>query len=184
MSQVSIREVELLDIELLRDLSIKTFVDTFSAYNTEQNMNNYIYTAFALEKLKQELQEPTSRFYFIYVDSVLAGYLKLNQGTSQTEMKMESSLEIERIYILSTFQGKGIGQLLFEKALAIGRQRGVDFVWLGVWEKNHRAIEFYQKNGFEPFDTHVFMLGDDKQLDIMMIFKSNNLLFSFSISIV
>ena len=101
MIQASIRKVELLDIELLRDLSIKTFVDTFSAYNTEQNMNNYIYTAFALEKLKQELQEPTSTFYFIYVDSVLAGYLKLNQGTSQTEMKMESSLEIERIYILS-----------------------------------------------------------------------------------
>ena len=168
MSQVSIREVELLDIELLRDLSIKTFVDTFSAYNTEQNMNNYIHTAFAKEKLEEELQEPSSTFYFIYVDSELAGYLKLNQGTSQTELKEESSLEIERIYVLGKFQGKGIGQLLFEKALAVGRQRGVGFIWLGVWEKNLRAIEFYKKNGFLPFDTHVFMLGDDKQLDLMM----------------
>ena len=168
MSQVSIREVELLDIELLRDLSIKTFVDTFSAYNTEQNMNYYIQTAFADEKLEEELREPTSTFYFIYVDSELAGYLKLNQGTSQTELKEESSLEIERIYVLGKFQGKGIGQLLFEKALAVGRQRGVGFIWLGVWEKNLRAIDFYQKNGFVPFDTHVFMLGDDKQLDLMM----------------
>ena len=64
--------------------------------------------------------------------------------------------------------GKKVGQLLYEKAMAIAGELAVNYVWLGVWEKNARAIRFYSKNGFEPFDKHIFKLGDDVQTDIMM----------------
>ena len=61
-----------------------------------------------------------------------------------------------------------MGQLLFEKALAIAKQKKVDFIWLGVWEENHRALRFYTKNGFVAFDSHIFLMGDEAQTDIMM----------------
>lgn len=168
MLHSSIRQVELVDIELLRKLSIDTFIETFSAFNSEQNMDEYIDIAFATEKLEGELKDPASTFYFIYFETELAGYLKLNQGSSQTELKEKSSLEIERIYVLDKFQGKGVGQSLFEKAFEVAKINHIKYVWLGVWEENKKAIHFYEKNGFIPFDTHVFMLGDDKQTDIMM----------------
>jgi len=168
MQTIVIKQVNPADIELLRELSVATFMETFASYNTEQNMNDYIRTAFSLEKLESELNTTNSEFYFIYTDTELAGYLKLNNGDAQTEANQYSSLEIERIYVLGKFQGKRLGQALFEYALQIANQKNVTYVWLGVWEKNVRAIQFYQKNGFKAFDKHIFRLGDDEQLDIMM----------------
>ncbi len=77
-------------------------------------------------------------------------------------------LEIERIYVLTTFHGKNVGQLLYDKAYQIAIEKKIDFIWLGVWEKNERAINFYLKQGFKQFSFHIFKLGDDEQKDIMM----------------
>lgn len=84
---------------------------------------------------------------FAKLDSVVIGYLKLNFGQSQTELKDEKALEIERIYVLKEFHGKKIGQILYDKALEVAKDRKADYVWLGVWEENPRAISFYRKNG-------------------------------------
>jgi len=94
--------------------------------------------------------------------------LKLNFGQAQTELKDSNSFEIERLYVLAEFQGKKVGQILYEKAISIARQQNADYLWLGVWEKNYRAFRFYQKNGFFEFSKHVFRLGDDEQIDLMM----------------
>ncbi|WP_345106638.1 GNAT family N-acetyltransferase [Mucilaginibacter panaciglaebae] len=75
---------------------------------------------------------------------------------------------MERIYVLKEYHGKKAGQFLVEKAINTAQQNRVDFIWLGVWEENHRAISFYQKNGFAAFDKHIFRLGDEEQTDIMM----------------
>ena len=156
------------ELEKLKDISQRTFYETFAPDNTEENMKEYMESAFSNEKLRSELEDPNAEIYFAELDDHTAGYLKINTGPSQTELKDHNALEIERIYILSEFQGNKIGQLLFEEAIAIARNKGVDFVWLGVWEHNHHAIRFYEKNGFAAFDQHVFKLGDDEQIDIMM----------------
>ena len=96
------------------------------------------------------------------------GYLKLNGGNSQTELKDERTLEIERIYVLSSWYGKQVGQLLYNKAIEVALELNADYIWLGVWEENQRAIRFYERNGFVAFDKHIFRLGDDEQTDIMM----------------
>lgn len=70
--------------------------------------------------------------------------------------------------MLNQFHGKKIGQILYDKAFEIAKQLNADYVWLGVWEQNPKAIRFYEKNGFVPFDKHVFKLGSDEQTDIMM----------------
>ncbi|MBP7822091.1 MAG: GNAT family N-acetyltransferase, partial [Saprospiraceae bacterium] len=102
------------------------------------------------------------------------GYLKLNFGSSQTELQDEKALEIERIYVSKEYHGKSVGQLLYDMAIQIAKQKNADYVWLGVWEENPRAINFYKKNGFVAFDKHIFKLGDDEQTDIMMKLKLNN----------
>ncbi|MEY4459269.1 MAG: hypothetical protein RIT38_474, partial [Bacteroidota bacterium] len=89
-------------------------------------------------------------------------------GASQTELKDNTALEIERIYVAKAFHGKKIGQLLYDKAIEVAKVKMVEYIWLGVWEENHRAINFYTKNGFVAFDKHIFVLGEDAQTDIMM----------------
>lgn len=168
MKEVEIRRVTFNEINQLQKISRQTFYETFSAVNTEENMAKYLTEEFSLEKLSVELNNKNSEFYFAIFEKEIIGYLKLNSGQSQTEFKDIKSLEIERIYVLKEFHGKNVGQLLYQKAIQRAQETGADSVWLGVWEENPRAISFYKKNGFVEFDKHIFKLGDDEQIDIMM----------------
>lgn len=96
------------------------------------------------------------------------GYLKLNTAHAQTEPQAADALEIERIYVLSSYHGGGVGQALYHHAMSVAEDRKASYVWLGVWEHNHRALRFYEKNGFIAFGTHIFQLGNDQQTDILM----------------
>lgn len=131
-------------------------------------MRLYLETAFSTEKVKAELSDENAAFYFAEFENEIIGYLKVNYGDSQTEIKSEKALEIERIYVVREFHGKQVGQMLYEKAIELAKDIHAEFVWLGVWEQNPRAIRFYEKNGFRAFDKHIFRLGNDEQIDIMM----------------
>jgi diamine N-acetyltransferase len=168
MEYIEITRATMADIERLQKIGRKTFYETFSAANTEENMNKYLEEGFSVDRLTEQLNNPNSEFYFALFAGDVIGYLKLNFGKSQTELKDNKALEIERIYVLKEFHGKKVGQLLYEKAIEIAIQKNADYVWLGVWEENPRAINFYKKNGFVEFDKHIFKLGQDEQTDIMM----------------
>ncbi|GIV44712.1 MAG: N-acetyltransferase [Bacteroidia bacterium] len=174
MSNIEIRKVTTNDLEELQKIGRMTFYETFASGNTEENMNKYLDEAFSFTKLTTELSDNNAEFYFATLDNKVIGYLKLNFGQSQTELQDNKAVEIERIYVLKEYHGKGVGQLLYDKAIKIARQKNAEYVWLGVWEENPRAINFYKKNGFVEFDKHIFKLGNDEQTDIMMKLKLND----------
>jgi len=174
MKNITVQKVTLNNIKQLQEIGRKTFYETFAGSNTEEDMQKYLDESFAETKLTAELTGPNSEFYFAILDNKVIGYLKLNFGQSQTELKDDKALEIERIYVPKEFHGKKVGQILYDKALQVARQKNADYVWLGVWEENPRAISFYKKNGFVEFDKHIFKLGNDEQTDIMMKLKINN----------
>lgn len=168
MEAIAIVPVGINDIEKLQVISRATFSQTFTEHNSLEDMEAYLNTSFATEKLLGELNNPNSEFYFAQEFDKIVGYLKVNTGDAQTEQKEEDAFEIERIYVDQQFFGKKVGQLLFNKAIEIAKAKKAAYVWLGVWEENHRALAFYTKNGFVPFDKHIFKLGNDAQTDIMM----------------
>ncbi|MEM8508762.1 MAG: GNAT family N-acetyltransferase [Bacteroidota bacterium] len=165
---MEIRKATIQDSTKLKEIGKQTFYETFSSDNSEENMTKYLAQEFSNEKLRSELNDPNAEFYFAELDGKIIGYLKVNRGPSQTEIKNENALEIERIYVLKEFHGKKVGQMLYDKAITLAKIHDVAYVWLGVWERNPRAIRFYEKNGFVPFDKHIFTLGEDKQIDLMM----------------
>lgn len=171
MGNIEIQKIALNEIDQLQKIGRQTFEETFSESNSEENMKNYLDEGFSKEKLDAELNDINSEFYFAVSENKVIGYLKINFGESQTELKDSKALEIERIYVLKEFHGKSAGQLLYEKAIQTAKQKGSEYVWLGVWEENLRAIRFYRKNGFIEFDKHIFRLGNDEQTDIMMKLK-------------
>lgn len=165
---MQVRKLNFKDVENLQKISITTFRETFEEVNTEEDMQKYLAENLSLEKLKSELENPNSEFYFAENDNQILGYLKLNFGNAQTENQGNETLEIERIYVLKEFFPLKIGQILFEKSVEIAQEKNMKFIWLGVWEENKRAIRFYEKNGFEIFGKHDFVLGKDVQTDLMM----------------
>lgn len=168
MALFNIEKVNENEVAQLQSLSRQTFAETFSDSNSKENMDKYLNENLSIQKLSEELNNENSHFFFIKDGERNIGYLKLNMGPSQTEMKDETALEIERIYVIQEYQGKKVGQQLYEKAIQVAKEKKAQYVWLGVWEENHKAIQFYNKNGFEVFDKHVFVLGDEKQTDLMM----------------
>lgn len=155
------------DLEQLRTLSLSTFVEAFGTQNKLEDMEVYCKSAFNIEQVKKELLDENSIFYFVKSREIIVGYFKLNIASAQNE-PIEGGLEIERIYLLSPYQGIGIGQLMFEKIFALARKMKKARLWLGVWEKNLGAIRFYERNGFKQFDEHTFLLGKDLQKDLLM----------------
>lgn len=162
------RECVMDDLVTLQEISYKTYSDTFGHMNKPTNMRAYLEQAFNIDKLRNELSNPNSSFYFLYSDDKLLGYLKLNEYKAQTDIYDPQSLEIERIYVLKEFQGIGLGSFLIEKAIEIANARKKSYVWLGVWEKNHKAISFYKKHGFYVIGQHPFFMGEEEQTDFIM----------------
>jgi len=171
MENIEIKKVSLSDIYQIQSIGRQTFFETFAETNTESDMAKYLDENFSIEKLTNEITTPNSEFYFASVGDQVVGYLKVNSGSAQTELKDQNTFELERIYVLKEFQGKRVGQILYDTALNLAKSAKADHLWLGVWENNHRALRFYEKNGFTEFNRHIFKLGDDLQTDIMMRLK-------------
>ena len=168
MSALEISLIHPNEIHELLKISKETFIEAFSNQNSEENMQKYLEENLSIQQLTNELLNSESSFYFARINEKIIGYLKINFGKAQTDFKEDDSIEIERVYVSEEFQGKNVGQNLLNKAIEICSEKSAQSLWLGVWEKNYKAIRFYQKNGFVEFGNHPFILGDDIQTDILM----------------
>ncbi|MEY2811155.1 MAG: hypothetical protein RI991_150 [Bacteroidota bacterium] len=166
--EIQIRLVSVKEVAELKALARTAFAQTFTDHNQPENVEKYLDESFTIEKLTEELNNKNSQFFFALVDNIPVGFLKVNIGDAQTELKEADGMELQRIYVLQDYHGKSVGQVLFEKAKSLAIEGGYPYLWLGVWEENHRALNFYRKNGFLPFDKHIFKMGDEKQTDWMM----------------
>ena len=156
------------EVKELQAISRETFAASYSAFNTPENMKLYMDTKFSIENLLSELENKNSKFFFIRWNEAIAGYMKINSEAALSHPNNDHCLEIERIYILQRNQGKQLGKLLLDKAIEIAKNAGMEYIWLGVWERNFKAMDFYERNGFKKYGTLDFLFGTDEQTDIEM----------------
>lgn len=168
MADIAIRRCGPHDLEEIRDLSVRTFVETFSKDNRKEDMERYVEEHFSRAMLQRELRHGDALFYLAQVHGDAVGYMKVNVREAQTEAGHSNALEVQRIYVLKAFQGMGVGRMLMDEAVALAKDMALSYIWLGVWEHNLPAIRFYEKMGFEKFGTHVFLLGEDAQTDHLL----------------
>lgn len=156
------------EVAALRQLAESTFVEAFGTQNTPEDMAEYKAKAFSLTQVQREFDQADSHFFFARKAGQPIAYLKLNFHQAQTDLKEAHGMEIERIYVVAAYQGQGIGAMLFDFAWEMALEREMTYAWLGVWDRNLRAIRFYEKQGFKAFSQHSFLLGQDLQSDILM----------------
>jgi diamine N-acetyltransferase len=156
------------DAVLLSELGAKTFYDTFAKDNTPENIKLHLESSFSAEIQFKELSQSDTIFLIAENDDSPIGYAQLMIDGREESLKGVKTLEIRRIYVSQEYIGAGIGKELMSACIVEARQRGCDSIWLGVWEKNPRAIHFYKKFGFAEVGTHIFPVGDDPQTDLIM----------------
>lgn len=165
---MNIRYGNIHDAIMLSELGAKTFHETFAKDNTPENMDAYIKMSFSPEIQLAELSTPEIIFLIVEVEGIPVGYAQLILNSRDETIQGMRPLELRRIYADQEYQGKGVGKELIQATIREAGQHDCDCIWLGVWEKNQRAIDFYKKWGFRQVGTHVFSVGDDPQNDFIM----------------
>jgi len=166
--QLHFRKCTRNDLKTLLNISKTTFIDTFEKQINPDDFQNYIASAFNEDAFSSQLNNNNSNFYFAYVNHELAGYFKLNTSDAQTDVNDPDAVELERIYILKSFQGQKIGTRMLHKAIAIANELHARYLWLSVWENNKSAIRFYEYHNFEKFGEHPSIIHKDIPPDWLM----------------
>lgn len=168
MPAITLRTAGPADAILLAEMGRETFSASFAAQNTPENMATYLQASFSPEKQASELAQAGSFFLIAEIDGIPAGYVRLLEGSTEAGIAGQHPIELVRIYACRPWIGSGVGSALMRASLEQARQLECDVIWLGVWEQNPHAIEFYRRWGFVPVGTHPFLLGDELQTDWIM----------------
>lgn len=165
---VEIRRASESDAQVLTELGRSTFLATFAENNSPENIEIYVRATFRMEKQLNEIRDLKRRIEIAWVDGNPAGFIHLLDGQPEACVTGERPIELLRFYVEAKWHGRGLGQSLMDRCLAIAREEGFKTLWLGVWEHNSRALAFYKKYGFTVVGQHLFQMGNDSQLDHIM----------------
>ncbi len=156
------------DLQVLCSFSRKLFFEAFRDTCSPEDMDAFLEHTYNADRIRGDLEDPDTAFWFLYLDDAPVGYIKVNEGSAQTDIRDAEAMELERIYVSGEAQGKGLGSYLMDRVIETAGQKGKKYVWLSVWENNFRAIAFYEKHGFRKAGTHSFTIGRDEQTDYIM----------------
>jgi ribosomal protein S18 acetylase RimI-like enzyme len=158
------------DADALAALAERTFRDTFADDNSPCDMEAYVRESFTRDHLKRELSDNANTFLLAFRNGAERpiGYAKLRTGTTDPSVTGPQPVELQRLYVDRRAVGHGVGAALMRAGLDAARSAGHLTLWLGVWERNARAISFYERWAFKTVGDHVFRLGSDHQTDLIM----------------
>jgi ribosomal protein S18 acetylase RimI-like enzyme len=165
----TIRKASPVDAKALSKIAEATFRATFAAANTAEHMTLHCRNNYGERVQAAEISSPDMLTLLAEDQQQLVGYAQLCWGRSPECVLAAKPMEIQRIYVLECWHGKGVAQGLMDACSKEALHLGFDAVWLGVWEQNPRAIAFYAKLGFTEVGDHIFYLGEDPQRDLIMV---------------
>jgi len=169
MSSVIIRRGDAPDAALLAELAARTFAETFGADNTPEDLKAHLESSYGAAQQAAELADPDVRTLLAYRNDELIGFAQVRCKETPTCVVAEKPVELYRFYLARSVHGTGAAKPLMLKAREAAQELGGRHLWLGVWERNPRAIAFYLKSGFAKVGSHDFIVGSDTQTDWVFI---------------
>lgn len=166
---VTIRTGTPADAEALAELAARTFRDTFASDNRPEDLACYLAQAYGPGQQGRELADPDITTLLAGTEHALAAYAQLRRGHGPDCVSGESPLELWRFYVAREWHGRGLAHALMRHVEAEAERRGARTLWLGVWERNERALRFYESWGFHRSGMQPFLLGTDLQTDLVMV---------------
>lgn len=169
MSSFTIRRAVLSDASALAELAARTFTETFAADNSPEDLDAHLRSSFGEARQSAEIEDRDVITLLAFRGEALAGYAQVRRKPAPSCVAAEKPVELHRFYLVRSAQGAGLAAQLMLAARAAARELGGMHIWLGVWERNPRAIAFYTKSGFVVVGSHVFVVGSDRQTDLVLV---------------
>lgn len=157
------------DAARLAEFAARVFRETFGPDNRPEDMAEYLATTYGPEQQARELADPSYHTLLLEEEGALAGFAQLRRSTPAACVSGPEPIELYRFYVDRAFHGRGLAQRLMDAVRAAAAERGGQTLWLGVFERNARAIRFYQKCGYVVAGNAEFFVGRDRQTDLVMV---------------
>ena len=140
----------------------QSFIDAFEKVSEPESFKKYTETAFLPDVLRDDLLDAQTAIYLLKMrDGETAGYVKLRWDRSEEFFPNEKAIELQRIYLLESYWGKGLGKILLDYCEKYGKEHDFTWIWLIVWSENYDAIRFYEREGWEKFAQKDFQFGNE-----------------------
>ncbi|MBZ0111249.1 MAG: GNAT family N-acetyltransferase [Thermoanaerobaculia bacterium] len=169
MSSVLIRRAEAPDAPLLAEFAARTFEEAFGADNNPEDLEAHLESAYGEAQQGDEIADPDVRTLLAFRSKELIGFTQVRRKVFPACVVAEKPVELHRFYLARAARGTGAAKPLMLRAREAARELGGLHLWLGVWERNPRAIAFYRKSGFAKVGSHEFVVGSDTQTDWVFI---------------
>jgi len=169
MFLVTIRRAVQSDASALAELAARTFAETFAADNTPEDLNAHLLSSYGVAQQSAELTDPDVLTFLAYRNAELIGFAQVRRSPAPSCVVEERPIELHRFYLARAAQGTGAAAPLMLEVRAAAEELGGRCLWLGVWERNPRAVAFYLKSGFTKVGSHEFIVGSDRQTDWVFI---------------
>jgi ribosomal protein S18 acetylase RimI-like enzyme len=150
---VILRQWQQSDLEAIRSITWTTWVDAYGSFIPETDLRSYFDRAYAVDELATLLASPLFRGLLAEVDAHPAGYAKVTCAPEEDRCYLAS------LYVLPTYQGKGIGSLLLTEAERCALEFGMTAIWLGVMVQNTPTLRWYERIGFTFVEEQPFTMG-------------------------
>ncbi len=148
--------------------SADLFEETFTKSNSAEDMRLYLEESFAITKIKQELTNPNTYCFYATKNSMPIGCIKIILHQNHASFTGIKTAEVSRLYVCKEYHNQKIGAALMQFTIGFALENQTEKLWLGVWEHNQKAIDFYLGWGFIKTQTLQFKLGNDLQVDWLM----------------
>ncbi len=151
-----IRQALPADLATVREIGIGSYVAHFGAlWHNRHELETFLAKDFAVEALEKSLQDPQTCWLLAYKDNTPIGFARLNFD-SLLAATATSGAELQKIYFLPGFAGRGYGERLYAEVQrrAIGRRQKL--LWLDVLTSNVSAQRFYQRQSMEIVGENCF----------------------------
>jgi ribosomal protein S18 acetylase RimI-like enzyme len=167
---VQVRRATVADAEALTEIGARTFFETFAADNAPEDMRMFLESTWRPELQRAEiLDKGMDTLLACDAQGTLAGFAQVRVASPPAGIEARAPVELKRFYVDKTWHGTGLARTLMEAADDAARARGGREFWLGVFQRNERALAFYRKCGFRTVGTQVFVVGTDPQKDYVML---------------
>jgi diamine N-acetyltransferase len=171
MNEVILRRLTLEDVPVLSIIAKKTFYDSFSGTCTPADMDDFLELYYNEKTLANQIEVEKIIYYFAELNSEPVAYISFAKETPDfSETKGTKVIELKRLYVLGEYHAKGTAQQLMNLFLDYAATENFDIAFLGVWEYNYKAQNFYAKYGFGHTKyRHPFPIGNTPQTDIYLM---------------
>jgi GNAT superfamily N-acetyltransferase len=163
------------DAEALAAFAARTFAETFGRDNKPEDLHAHLAAAYGLSQQTRELSDPSWVTLLAQAGERLVAYAQIRCGAAPACVTRSAAVELHRFYVDQPWHGQGVARLLMAAVHVAARELGAQDLWLGVWERNPRAIAFYRKSGFVDVGSHYFDVGLDRQTDRVLVAALSNI---------